>query len=289
MVLSRFQSSRHQLVAAAFPFNMCPKIDQFAGTQEQYIRFLEQIVVSLRHHHQACSLSSLQIPVRSPVPSGRSCAEVPRAPTPNASQSILPQYGYELEIIPWNPQPTEPKRLKANPPGWKKNAKLLVEITPKAENWWQTIRDLGIYETMCNGNAAAYMLDGNCETPTATTPLIAVTKVDSILLNHITAYAHAAMRRGVTASLAIMHANFQKFVVLSSCAVCCATGTPKERVLEIVKICMGNVSDDYCWRILRTAVYLNESIDILNANGWGDHGSELLLICEHLHPFLSKR
>lgn len=142
------------------------------------------------------------------------------------------------------------------------------------------MRDRGIYEIICNGNAAAYLLESHREAPAPLTP--AVGDGGTMLLNQVINYATATMKRETTASLALILVNFQKFLVLSTCEVLRATGAPREHIFRIVKICVGDVSDEYCGRILRTAVYLNELIDVLNTNGWGDHAGELLLICKSL-------
>jgi hypothetical protein len=133
---------------------------------------------------------------------------------------------------------------------------------------------------MQNGEAAAYLLDIQCREPTKVTNSTTGTiNRDSLLLNQVATYANAVMTRESNASVAIMLANYQKFLVLSACAVLYATNISETHIFEIVRICTGLVSDDYCKRMLRIAVFLNEMIDSLNAKGWGNRASELLLIC----------
>ena len=86
----------------------------------------------------------------------------------------------------------------------------------------------------------------------------------------------------MTASIAVTIANFQRILVLSACAVLRAIATPRipeERILYIVKICLGYVSDDYCIRMLNTAVFINRLVDVLNVHGWDGRADELLLWC----------
>lgn len=229
------------------------RIDDFPGSEHDYVKFLEQAVTSLRAHHRFCTTS---------------CT--------TTSENTL-------NIIQWTP---EAKRARTDSPTWKEDARTLVKSTPKANQWWQAIRANGIYEPLSNGNAAAYVLDSQCSLvePATTTALFARATASerSGLLARVAAYAHTAIRRETTATAAIMLANFQKFLILSTCAVLNQTGSPKEDVFDIVKICIGPVGDRYCRQTLRTAVYLNQLVDMLSSHGWGERASDLLLICECL-------
>ena len=157
-------------------------------------------------------------------------------------------------------------------------ANTLIRSTPDASHWWSSVERLGLYEAMCSGRAAMSMLDSTYPLPeSSVTHTSGSRSLD--LFGRLEAYARTALRREVTASLAFMLCNFQKFLLLSSCAVLYHTGMSGERVFGVVKICLGDVSDRYCVQILRTVVYLNRLVDILNAHGWKDRASELLLIC----------
>ena len=232
---------------------MGSRIDDFPGSEHEYVQFLEQALISLRAHHRSCVTS---------------CTA--------GSENTL-------NIIQWTPVA---KRPRTDSPTWKEDARTLVKSTPKANQWWQAIRANGIYEPLSNGNAAAYVLDSQCslvQSATATALFAKATAAErSGLLARVAAYAHTAIRRETTATAAIMLANFQKLLVLSSCAVLNQTGSPKEDVFDIVKICIGPVGDRYCRQTLRTAVYLNQLVDMLSSHGWGERASDLLLICECL-------
>lgn len=54
-----------------------------------------------------------------------------------------------------------------------------------------------------------------------------------------------------------MLVNFQKFIVLSVCAVLSQTGASKSALVDITCVCFGNVSEEYALRLWQTAVFLN--------------------------------
>lgn len=158
-----------------------------------------------------------------------------------------------------------------------------IEATPDAENWWPTIQKLRFYNIMRNGNATTFLLGGKChalsDIITNTLALPRADKEDLLLLSKSIAYA--SLERDLTASLAISLANFQKFLVLSSCIVLSKTCMTQKDVYTAVRIVFGGqTSDRYCMRLLRTVICLNEVVDILNTHGWVNRASELLLICE---------
>lgn len=193
---------------------------------------------------------------------------------------------------------TEIRRLRRNPdaqtsqrPGprvaaWRRHADALLKKTPHALEWWSALRSEGIYDVMCNGMAVAFLLGEGSVPPTAnSTGSICDESMigdEFALLRHVAHYAHAATRRRLTASVGTRLANFQLLLVLSACVVIRSVARPdipERHILDIVKICLGDISDQYCRRMLETAVYVNRLIDMLNAHGWDGRGAELLLWC----------
>lgn len=157
--------------------------------------------------------------------------------------------------------------------------------TPKAGEWRDCIASLGLYEAMRTGEAALFMLDGSHPSPGWCTPRSGSIGV-SDGFGRLEAYALAAVRRHSEARLGLMLANFQKFLLLSSCAVLFYANEPREKIYPIVRICIGEQSSTYCDHIMRTVKYINEIIDGLSAVGWKYRASELVLICQTIlhHP-----
>lgn len=236
------------------------RVDGFDGDEEQYIAYLEVEIKRLRQRSDANKLS----PIDEPIPSSRTGSPL----------------GSDGE--PQHP----PKRAKSSSPAWRRHAEALVKKTPQAPEWWSALRSQGIYDVMRSGMAVAFLLGDESSPPTANgigTICEGNMMGDELaLLRHIAHYAHAATRRRLTASVAIRLANFQHLLVLSTCAVIKSVArpsVPEGHILDIVKISLGDVSEQYCRRMLDTAVYVNRLVDLLNAHGWDGRAAELLLWC----------
>lgn len=67
-------------------------------------------------------------------------------------------------------------------------------------------------------------------------------------------YARTTAMRWTLASTALALANFQKFLVISACAVLMEGETPIAEVFDIVRVCVGSDSSDaYCKRTIKAA------------------------------------
>ena len=190
----------------------------------------------------------------------------------------------DLRIEQWEPGLATRKRQRSETPPWTRHAEQLVKMTPSAKTWRQVMERNGLYEAIHTGSAIQHLLGNEHGT---NIDLITTTDSDTggrdgnpSILGRVTAYAQIAARRRDSASLALMLANFQKFIALSACVVVAASqNLAKERIYEIVRICLGNISDDYCLRMLQTTKYINTLIDTLAINGWDGRAAELFLLC----------
>lgn len=263
------------------------RIDDFRGNEQAYVKYLEEEVAHLRQQQQ--QQHQLETLGHSRAAQNESLVQLSSArarwrPGERAQQPD------DLEIRHWKPRTIRPKSSR---PAWKRHAETLVKKTPLACEWWSSLSEQGIYEVMYSGAAIAFLLDDETNPPSAQCgPLDrSILDDDSALLRHITSYARGARQRQLTASIAVRLANFQQILVLSACAVLRSIATPRlpeERILGIVKICLGDVSDDYCIRMLNTAVFINRLVDVLNAHGWDGRAGELLLWCQSSPPRFNK-
>lgn len=217
---------------------MTPRLDHFSGTDVEYICYLEACVLALRNrlgdeeppgrpgdlgainYEQAQTAYSNVERVERSIPE---CRTTGNALVVSAfeNQRVSPDTGErrkraksgDLEFISFRPQDVP---RKANPvPRWRHPARELIRETPSATQWISRLRETGLYEAMEGDHALAYLLD------TAVTPDMAVNekKQPNDTLDHVRQYARAAAMRSVKASVALKLANFQKFLVLSACAV----------------------------------------------------------------------
>lgn len=246
------------------------RIDNFHGNEQEYVTYLEEQVSVLRQQQSGSNLA-----LRTEGPARSNLVALSRRPDEELQLSDV------LEVRPLN-HPA--KRSKTYLPAWKRHAAGLVKRTPLAVDWWSALRSQGIYEVMCNGMAVAFLLGDESSPPVAQGATIEanLSGDDFALLRHIAHYAHATSRRRLTASVAMRLANFQQILVLSTCAVIrsiARPSVPDEPLLDVVKICLGDVSNEYCFRMLDTAIFVNRLIDVLNAHGWDGRAAELLLWC----------
>lgn len=99
-------------------------------------------------------------------------------------------------------------------------------------------------------------------------------------LDQIKRYATATMQKQMSAGVALALADFQMFLVLSSCAVLLEAGDAPADIFEIVRICIGrDTSERRCKNILKACRYLNRLADSLYMRGWGLRAGEAILLC----------
>ena len=256
------------------------RVDAFEGTKDQYITYLELEVRNLRgtlRNHGSMTLPGSTVGVL------RNDSNLTDAAGPLQENNVH-ETG-DLAIVQWDPSS---KRIKRETPTWKRHAAKLIEATPKATEWWQALRQHGIYEIMHNGTAIAHLLSEDSRPVVLRDRSMRIQEIlapsfESSLVQHIALYARSASQHEEAADVLFRLANFQKFLVLSACSVVrvILPNIPDLEILHIVQICVGQHSSEYSDRMLRVAVYLNTLIDILNVNGWDGRAAELVLLCTH--------
>ncbi len=260
--------------------------------QEEYIQYLKTLVYELvKHHshdHEKCQF------VPSAQLSTNRAALVVTQSDPVSEISKCPQKrGFDnegestdgLKFISWQPSKQPPKPRNTGNNSWMPLAKKLVDLTPLAADWWKQAELFNLEAIMQGGMAAQFVLDGSTKTLS-----IRRRKETEGSNNHVTeecwllgaarGYAEIAANRSFTVECVLMLVNFQKFLVLCICAVLSQTGASKPALVDITRICFGDVSEEYALRLWRTAVFLNQLVDGLGFRGWGNRASELLLLCE---------
>lgn len=259
------------------------RIDDFIGTSDQYIAYLEEKIVFCRQHHlkigQQCP------PVRNvqqPQQTSTACEErVSSGRTQSASAPAIHSQKSPLNIRLWTPYQKQPRE---NPP-WKKMANELIKATPRLSEWESKTSELGISS---DAHAITFLISPDFQShiylgaPTTQNQSVLLSSSTAISpLERLKAYAQVAAQRHARACATLRFARFSQFLVLSACLVLLKNGAPEEEVLEVVRICVGNdITDRYCMDILGVVRFLNRIIDTLDAHGWSDRASELLLICE---------
>lgn len=239
------------------------KIDDFTGTQEQYIAHLEALAISCRQRHQDSS----------------------NAHNFNASTSPPVKKRKYGQFVQWTPREERPPTGGASCgiPKWKTVAETLVKETPKASEWAKKLDILGIRSV----TAVTFLIsDGSQNQMQTNTPLnrelTPPSTTEKLLpLQRLKEYALAMAQHNTRAVATIRLTNLSQFIILSSCLVFRELEGPTQDIYDIVRVSVGrNVGEKYIEELLRTVRFINLSIDTFNAEGWGDRAGELLLICE---------
>ncbi|KAK5697780.1 hypothetical protein LTR17_023812 [Elasticomyces elasticus] len=261
---------------------MTSRLDNFQGTEDQYIAYLEERIVTLQRD---CRCSAT---VQQNARGENVCETITSAGLSHTSPSWAKRSS--LSIQAWSPPILQAKRPRNENPTWRRHATELVKDIPTGKAWRQAMEQRGIYEAMNTGAAVAHLLESESVAPVATQEnVVRMTAVvdgnAGRLVQLMTEYASIAAQRHQTAKLALLLANFQKFVVSSACVVLKANGAaPIDEVFTVVRICLGDVTDDHCTRMLHTVKYMNTLIDTLAAHGWDGRAAELVLYCLEPEP-----
>ncbi|KAL9629438.1 MAG: hypothetical protein Q9164_006882, partial [Protoblastenia rupestris] len=180
-----------------------------------------------------------------------------------------------LRFISWQPSNQPPKPRDTGTKSWMPLAKKLVDLTPLPADWCKEAGSFNLETIMKGGMAAQFVLDGS--TKTLSIPRRKETEVsynygteEYWLLSAAKGYAETAANRALTVECVLMLVNFQKFIVLCICAVLSQMGASKPALVDITRICFGDVSEEYALRLWRTAVFLNQLVDGLGFRGWGN-------------------
>ena len=267
-------------------------LEDSQGNEEEYIQYLKTLVHELVEHHSHGHENCQFLP-SARLATNRT-ALVATQSDPVSEISRRPQKrGFDnegestegLRFISWQPSNQAPKPRDIGTKSWMPLAKKLLELTPLAADWWKETEFFNLETIMQGGMAAQFVLDGS--TKTLSIPRRKETEVsynygteECWLLNAAKGYAETAANRALTVECVLMLVNFQKFIVLCVCAVLSQMGASKAALVDITRICFGDISEEYALRLWRTAVFLNQLVDGLGFRGWGNRASELLLICE---------
>ncbi len=264
---------------------MRTRLDDFIGTDTAYIDYLESQVIECRRQHRVSStaiqsgLASGTVPARTREVNCEPSSRILRSQTFRSGaggppSQIQGKISKQLDFVCWKPTAEQ-----ASKPEWQSFADKLINECPKAGNWYKATEDLGL----SHEDAVDFLISDASKKhfDASDSPHLSIHLENLSPIGRLKAYTASVNLRSTEARLTLIFCNFQRFLVLSACAVLKAEGIPRDEIHEVVRICVGkNVSADYCERLLNLSVFLNEMIDTLNMYGWEDRASELFLICK---------
>ena len=228
------------------------------GNQEEYIQYLKILVHELvKHHshdHENCHfLPSARLSTNRTALVATQVSEISKRRQKrgfdNGGESTE-----GLRFISWQPSNQPPKPRDTGTKSWMPLAKKLVDLTPLAADWCKEARSFNLETIMKGGMAAQFVLDGS--TKTLSIPRRKETEVsynygtkEYWLLSVAKGYAETTANRALTMECVLMLVNFQKFIVLCICAILSQMGASKPALVDITRICFGDVSKEYTLRL----------------------------------------
>lgn len=278
---------------------MNSRIDEFQGSAEDYIAYLEDEVRKWRAKHcvvtQTCDTSTAPASTARNEEGSSFTAALqdsvrrPKRHLPVAEARDTRGSGHEsLHIVQFDPRGQAPtsKVRRHEVPLWKTNAKILFDATPKGVNWFQAIREAHLHDALDNGHVVEYLLD-QAQLPPSLQSTYGSTDSQGPAA-FLRSYAQCLNQRTHVLAITTKLVNFQEFLFLSACAVLFKSRTiPEADVLNICRIPLGvERSDRYCRRLIDAAIYVNTLVDTLSAYHWGNRAIELVLLCKLCEMFL---
>ena len=260
--------------------------------QSPYVYFLETVLSQLYHHHltvhkdcvfrvqqpdyavaakpnTAKSLCGLDYHYRS-TPGSQA--------TPNSQAPAIKSW----DFVPYDPTKVPEPRNRGSHQ-WKPVAQKLISSTPAGVDWWDKIQTLGLHHVMQDGAAAQFVLHAS-PLPSFGMREVAGTldnreSEEGSLIHAAKLYAQRAASHELSTQCVLSLVNLQKLVLLGTCFVLSQIGVSRDPLVEITRICFGNISEEHAVRLWRVGLFVNELVDGLALRGWGNRASELLLIC----------
>ncbi|EAS30006.3 uncharacterized protein CIMG_08752 [Coccidioides immitis RS] len=263
-----------------FPFN---------GSNEQYIQYLEQFIVT--------HLPSPGPPRPNSKPANcESCADPHRGSLKKRLHSTSERQAQttELNFVIW-----KPKKQRVQPNAtqqWRAQLDTFVRSIPKFGEWTSFRKDNHFYSIEENRSVLAIVLRNKFDTSnsarakvTSSTPpsLPAPPGVESLPWEEAS-YRYAqetatfdAQVKAEAASKAKIFgkiANFRHLIVATNCYIMYKTGVAKEKVIRIMRECVCDTGESNLEGYLRGARWVNGCITQLSKTQWGSRSAEVFFL-----------
>jgi hypothetical protein len=232
------------------------RLDNFAGSDEQYVDYLEIQVLNYRNPHYPLQIT----PPHSPTLESQAC---------------------QLEFSQFDPL-TIPSTKK--PRQWEKEIDTYLADVPPITLWERRRQSLELVWNHDIGFVLATLLNGDIPNrtfaPQDTSPVIC----SSPLLQRAHTFAISTNHMQKKSKLLTNICHFRGLLFGSLCAVLVKTGIRHEDVDPIMKVCL---KERNFARYRSGAVWANRQMSALISCGWANRATELFLICKNF-TFQSK-
>lgn len=273
------------------------RIDDFKGSKDCYIHYLESIAEECRTHHRQPSATNPSDFTWNIQPLGSTSSEQgqPSVSAPNAtkrfasdtlafSQSASKEnhsksaprfihYGFPVPL-------KASKRLCTEKLRWRQEIQELLSDVPVAKDWLDG-RKKNLLHSLTDNVRVLDVLTNNPEKfPTdKVEPVTLSLTSQAQLFNCIESYAYKTKSRLAEANLQMLISRFQELVFLSFCATLVDVGVPRSAVDSAMRICVSDSGERNLETLRLGAKWVNRNIAELFKKGWGHRSTEIFLLC----------
>ena len=213
--------------------------------------------------------SAVECSVRDPVSSQDPIIR-PRSP-PLASSVGRQLHSGKLVALELQPKPNKSGRPPGESPKraqWVLGANKMLEEVPSARQWRNKI------SKMNSSMTAAITID------MASVPARAVSLRDDVEPKGLVQLVQRFAQRHSAGRI-----EFQQFILVCLCNVLSSQGTPKNKIIETLQICISDTGKANIDRYLKGVIWANTLMSDLFFVGWRYRAIELIAICKILKVF----
>lgn len=248
------------------------RIDDFCGTDTEYIDYLESKICQLT------ATESPPSPVRSVVPEDAiNDCDSDEHPTPSIT---FIEYDPHIDRLDHRSQSQAPKRQRIQP-RWEREMDEMLRDFPDAGNWASKREEVGLTSSDNILKALDILIHGK-ESQAEAAPIEANSSIISAdrvsqLLNNF-AVSTAALQIDQAFTTQIYH--FRMFIFVSLCCVALDQRVDGDLVEEVMAKCVSGSSAKNLSKLRSGAFWVNKMMSRLAAQGLGHRAYELFILCE---------
>jgi hypothetical protein len=273
------------------------RVDDFNGSVEEYIEYLENQVHIGRHQiHRLQSVLGPPTPANSPV--STSVSQLLNLPdstvgvTLGSNEKCLEDQQKSNGEIKWKewkfiPAVTKEIAKEISPcqkPHWLMELDAMLADIPYANLWKSKRTENQISGLAQNHSVLATLLGGALVLDHSAGSAVSINSSSpantlSILHNRANAYGYATRNTQSKAQFTTTVSVFQELIFVSFCVVLEASGMPNDSVDSLMRWCFAANEQKSLERIRRGARWANRCIARLCEGGWGPRSAEIFLLC----------
>lgn len=265
------------------------RVDDFEGSNKEYVEYLEtQVLLARRQLESVRPPTPPKSPVRQSVVSPentsvaepRTSHECPEAQTTPDGKINGTQFTFVAHAI---PQTFVKEKASNETPGWHAELNVMLADIPLAALWKERRVRVEMSSSVQNHSVLTTLLGGSLNFNSLAdyaTHIRSPTSDLEILLKHADVYGHATREAQKLAQFATTIGVFQELIFVSLCVVLEGSGTPKDSIDSLMRLCFKANERKSLERIRCGARWVNRCIINLSRGDWGVRSTEIFLLCK---------